>query len=59
MRLMQPAKHSRAAIATIAAAHPHRDIWIATETLGLTARETLRFLCCCAPPYAHDDTYFA
>jgi mannose-6-phosphate isomerase-like protein (cupin superfamily) len=19
----------------------------------------LRFLCCCAPPYAHDDTYFA
>ena len=18
----------------------------------------LRFLCCCAPPYAHDDTYF-
>jgi hypothetical protein len=56
---MQPAKHSRAAIATIAAAHPHRDIWIATETLGLTARETLRFLCCCAPPYAHDDTYFA
>ena len=24
----------------------------------ITARETLRFLCCCAPPYAHDDTYF-
>ena len=20
--------------------------------------EPLRFLCCCAPPYAHDDTYF-
>ena len=19
---------------------------------------TLRFLCCCAPPYSHDDTYF-
>jgi mannose-6-phosphate isomerase-like protein (cupin superfamily) len=19
----------------------------------------LRFLCCCAPPYAHDDTFFA
>ena len=19
----------------------------------------LRFLCCCAPPYSHDDTYFA
>ena len=24
----------------------------------ITARETLRFLCCCAPPYGHDDTYF-
>ncbi len=21
--------------------------------------DTLRFLCCCAPPYAHEDTYFA
>lgn len=21
--------------------------------------EALRFLCCCAPPYSHDDTYFA
>jgi mannose-6-phosphate isomerase-like protein (cupin superfamily) len=21
--------------------------------------EPLRFLCCCAPPYSHDDTYFA
>ena len=20
--------------------------------------EATRFLCCCAPPYAHDDTYF-
>lgn len=20
--------------------------------------QTLRFLCCCAPPYAHEDTYF-
>lgn len=20
--------------------------------------EPLRFLCCCAPPYSHDDTYF-
>jgi len=19
----------------------------------------LRFLCCCAPPYSHDDTYFS
>lgn len=24
----------------------------------ITAREPLRFLCCCAPPYAHEDTYF-
>lgn len=21
--------------------------------------EAMRFLCCCAPPYAHNDTYFA
>jgi mannose-6-phosphate isomerase-like protein (cupin superfamily) len=25
----------------------------------ITGREDLRFLCCCAPPYAHEDTYFA
>ncbi len=25
----------------------------------ITARESLRFLCCCAPPYSHDDTYFS
>jgi mannose-6-phosphate isomerase-like protein (cupin superfamily) len=24
----------------------------------ITALETLRFLCCCAPPYSHEDTYF-
>jgi len=24
----------------------------------LRAEATLRFLCCCAPPYSHDDTYF-
>ena len=24
----------------------------------ITAHEALRFLCCCAPPYSHDDTYF-
>jgi mannose-6-phosphate isomerase-like protein (cupin superfamily) len=24
----------------------------------ITAEDPLRFLCCCAPPYAHDDTYF-
>src|SRR5437868_2729278 len=25
---------------------------------SITARRSLRFLCCCAPPYAHEDTYF-
>ena len=25
----------------------------------IAAREALRFLCCCAPAYAHEDTYFA
>ena len=24
----------------------------------ITATSPMRFLCCCAPPYAHDDTYF-
>jgi mannose-6-phosphate isomerase-like protein (cupin superfamily) len=24
----------------------------------ITAHTDLRFLCCCAPPYAHEDTYF-
>jgi mannose-6-phosphate isomerase-like protein (cupin superfamily) len=24
----------------------------------IEALESLRFLCCCAPPYAHEDTYF-
>ena len=24
----------------------------------IAADEALRFLCCCAPPYAHEDTYF-
>lgn len=24
----------------------------------IAAHEALRFLCCCAPPYAHEDTYF-
>jgi mannose-6-phosphate isomerase-like protein (cupin superfamily) len=23
-----------------------------------TETSALRFLCCCAPPYSHDDTYF-
>ncbi len=25
---------------------------------SIMASEALRFLCCCAPPYAHEDTYF-
>jgi mannose-6-phosphate isomerase-like protein (cupin superfamily) len=25
----------------------------------ITAQNTLRLLCCCAPPYSHQDTYFA
>ncbi len=24
----------------------------------ITATQTLRLLCCCAPPYAHEDTFF-
>ncbi len=24
----------------------------------IRAESELRFLCCCAPPYAHEDTYF-
>ncbi len=24
----------------------------------IRAAATLRFLCCCAPPYSHEDTYF-
>jgi len=24
----------------------------------ITATERLRFLCCCAPPYRHEDTFF-
>ena len=24
----------------------------------ITATKDLRFLCCCAPPYSHEDTYF-
>ena len=24
----------------------------------ITAVSDLRFLCCCAPPYSHEDTYF-
>lgn len=28
----------------------------ATHEITNTERETLRFLCCCAPPYEHEDT---
>ena len=24
----------------------------------IAAQKTLHFLCCCAPPYAHEDTFF-
>jgi mannose-6-phosphate isomerase-like protein (cupin superfamily) len=24
----------------------------------ISAEKPLRFLCCCAPPYSHDDTFF-
>ena len=24
----------------------------------IKATDAMQFLCCCAPPYAHDDTYF-
>ncbi len=25
----------------------------------IRATDSLQFLCCCSPPYSHDDTYFA
>ncbi|MBV9659247.1 MAG: cupin domain-containing protein [Verrucomicrobia bacterium] len=30
----------------------------AWHTIRADAAQPLRFLCCCAPPYAHDDTFF-
>jgi mannose-6-phosphate isomerase-like protein (cupin superfamily) len=30
----------------------------AWHQIRATGSGELRFLCCCAPPYAHDDTYF-
>jgi mannose-6-phosphate isomerase-like protein (cupin superfamily) len=30
----------------------------ARHTLHNNGTSDLRFLCCCAPPYSHDDTYF-
>ncbi|MBK1790284.1 cupin domain-containing protein [Persicirhabdus sediminis] len=30
----------------------------AGEWHQISAQEDLSFLCCCAPPYQHDDTYF-
>ena len=31
----------------------------AWHQITATSEEPLRFLCCCAPPYDHADTYFA
>jgi mannose-6-phosphate isomerase-like protein (cupin superfamily) len=31
----------------------------AWHQITATSLEPLRFLCCCAPPYDHNDTYFA
>jgi mannose-6-phosphate isomerase-like protein (cupin superfamily) len=31
----------------------------AWHQIRATGEEELRFLCCCAPPYSHEDTYFA
>ena len=45
--------------------------WLASKETGyailipagawhqITAKTDLRFLCCCAPPYEHSDTYFS
>ncbi len=30
----------------------------ARHQIRASADAPLRFLCCCAPPYSHDDTYF-
>ena len=30
----------------------------AWHQITATSDSPLRFLCCCAPPYSHDDTYF-
>lgn len=38
---------------------PGDAIWIPPGAWhAIRAIEPLRFLCCCAPPYSHDDTYF-
>lgn len=31
----------------------------AWHTIEATGEAPLRFLCCCAPPYRHEDTFFA
>ena len=43
-----PVKNQSLAEATIPAGAWHQ----------ITATDSLRFLCCCAPPYRHEDTYF-
>lgn len=30
----------------------------AWHQISTEGEEALRFLCCCAPPYSHEDTYF-
>jgi len=40
--------------------HPGDAVLIAPGAWHqITAAQTLRFLCCCAPPYSHDDTFFS
>jgi mannose-6-phosphate isomerase-like protein (cupin superfamily) len=43
----------------------HREVTVGDAILiprgawhSIRADESLKFLCCCAPPYAHEDTYF-
>ena len=31
----------------------------AWHSIASKSASGMRFLCCCAPPYSHDDTYFA
>ena len=62
-RLYVPLVHSAAAIAFVgwllAGAELRDAVLIAAGAWHqLRAEEGMRFLCCCAPPYSHDDTYF-
>jgi mannose-6-phosphate isomerase-like protein (cupin superfamily) len=55
MMVSQPAVNKATAriIGTCDAILIHPGLW---HTIKAT--EPLRFLCCCAPPYSHEDTYF-